>query len=88
MESQRRLLHDVSHELRSPIARLQMAIGLARVQDKDKLELTLERIERESVRMDKLVGELLTLSRLEANVPGSMEEAIAIQAMLADMTND
>lgn len=88
MESQRRLLHDVSHELRSPIARLQMAIGLARVQDKDKLELTLERIERESVRMDKLVGELLTLSRLEANVPGSMEEAIAIQPLLADMTND
>jgi two-component system OmpR family sensor kinase len=38
--------------------------------------------------MDKLVGELLTLSRLEANVPGSMEEAIAIQAMLADMTSD
>lgn len=88
MESQRRLLHDVSHELRSPIARLQMAIGLARVQDKDKLDLTLERIERESVRMDKLVGELLTLSRLEANVPGSMEEPIAIEAMLAEMTSD
>ncbi|WP_050466874.1 ATP-binding protein [Herbaspirillum chlorophenolicum] len=88
MESQRRLLHDVSHELRSPIARLQVAIGLARVQDKDKLEITLERIERESVRMDKLVGELLTLSRLEANVPGSMEENIAIQPMLADMIND
>ncbi|ADJ63698.1 HAMP domain-containing protein [Herbaspirillum seropedicae] len=88
MESQRRLLHDVSHELRSPIARLQVAIGLARVQDKDKLDLTLERIERESVRMDKLVGELLTLSRLEANVPGSMEEPIAIEAMLGDMIND
>jgi signal transduction histidine kinase len=88
MESQRRLLHDVSHELRSPIARLQMAIGLARVQDKDKLDLTLERIERESVRMDMLVGELLTLSRLEANVPGSMEEPIAIQSMLADMISD
>ena len=88
MESQRRLLHDVSHELRSPIARLQVAIGLARVQDKDKLDITLERIERESVRMDKLVGELLTLSRLEANVPGSMEEHIEIQALLADMIND
>ncbi|WP_343584178.1 ATP-binding protein [Herbaspirillum sp.] len=88
MESQRRLLHDVSHELRSPIARLQVAIGLARVQDKDKLDITLERIERESMRMDKLVGELLTLSRLEADVPGSMEENIAIQPMLADMVND
>lgn len=88
MESQRRLLHDVSHELRSPIARLQVAIGLARVQDKDKLEITLERIERESVRMDKLVGELLTLSRLEADVPGSMEENISIQGMLAEMIED
>jgi len=88
MESQRRLLHDVSHELRSPIARLQVAIGLARVQDRDKLELTLERIERESMRMDSLVGELLTLSRLEANVPGSMEEDIAIEGLLADMLAD
>ncbi|MCA1323543.1 ATP-binding protein [Herbaspirillum sp. alder98] len=88
MESQRRLLHDVSHELRSPIARLQVAIGLARVQDRDKLELTLERIERESMRMDSLVGELLTLSRLEANVPGSMEEDIAIEGLLADMIAD
>lgn len=88
MESQRRLLHDVSHELRSPIARLQVAIGLARVQDHDKLELTLERIERESMRMDSLVGELLTLSRLEANVPGSMEEDIPIEGLLADMIAD
>jgi two-component system, OmpR family, sensor kinase len=62
--SQRRLLHDVSHELRSPLARLQAAIGLAR-QDPRRIEATLERIEREAVRVDELVGELLTLSRLE-----------------------
>ncbi|MGJ9416243.1 ATP-binding protein [Massilia sp. CMS3.1] len=66
MDGQRRLLHDVSHELRSPLARLQAAIGLAH-QQPDKIATSLERIERESVRMDKLVGELLTLSRLEAN---------------------
>ena len=65
MESQTRLLHDVSHELRSPLARLQAAIGLAH-QQPDKLAASLERIERESERMDKLIGELLTLSRLEA----------------------
>lgn len=64
MDGQRRLLHDVSHELRSPLARLQAAIGLAH-QQPDKIGTSLERIERESVRMDKLVGELLTLSRLE-----------------------
>jgi two-component system OmpR family sensor kinase len=66
MDGQRRLLHDVSHELRSPLARLQAAVGLAH-QQPDKVTNSLERIERESIRMDKLVGELLTLSRLEAS---------------------
>ncbi|MEW7847134.1 ATP-binding protein [Massilia aurea] len=66
MDGQRRLLHDVSHELRSPLARMQAALGLAH-QQPDKVGITLERIERESNRMDKLVGELLTLSRLEAS---------------------
>ena len=65
MDGQRRLLHDVSHELRSPLARLQAAVGLAH-QQPDKVGNSLERIERESIRMDKLVGQLLTLSRLEA----------------------
>ena len=65
MDGQRRLLHDVSHELRSPLARLQAAVGLAH-QQPEKIASSLDRIERESMRMDKLVGGLLTLSRLEA----------------------
>lgn len=65
--AQRALLHDVSHELRSPLARLQAAIGLAR-QSPQKLEGSLERIEREAVRLDELVGQLLTFSRLGARV--------------------
>lgn len=67
MHSQKRLLHDVSHELRSPLARLQVSIGLARQQPERCLQ-TLERIEREAQRLDHLVGEVLTLSRLEAGV--------------------
>jgi two-component system OmpR family sensor kinase len=67
--AQQSLLHDVSHELRSPLARLQAAIGLAR-QDPRKLDSSLERIESEVVRLDELVGQLLTLSRLEAKVGG------------------
>ncbi|HEX7055551.1 MAG TPA: ATP-binding protein [Burkholderiales bacterium] len=63
--SQRRLLHDVSHELRSPLARLDAAIGLAR-QDPRKIDASLERIEREAARLDELVGEVLTLARLES----------------------
>ena len=77
MDSQTRLLHDVSHELRSPLARLQAAIGLAH-QQPDKLAASMDRIERESVRMDKLVGELLTLSRLEAGAVNPLNEDFSI----------
>lgn len=87
MDGQRRLLHDVSHELRSPLARLQAAIGLAR-QQPARLEDTLQRIERESVRMDRLVGELLTLSRLEAGVTPAMDEEIPVDELLADIVRD
>lgn len=87
MHSQQRLLHDVSHELRSPLARLHAAIGLAR-QSPDKLEMTLERIERESVRLDELVGELLTLSRLEAGTPAAPAVTIDLMEMVASITDD
>lgn len=60
-----RLLNDVSHELRSPLARMQLAVGLAR-QKPDKSEASLDRIEKETVRLDELVGQLLTLSRVES----------------------
>ena len=81
MDAQTRLLHDVSHELRSPLARLQAAIGLAH-QQPEKLEASMERIERESVRMDKLVGELLTLSRLEAATPLPTQETVDLVEMV------
>ncbi len=87
IHSQQRLLHDVSHELRSPLARLHAAIGLAR-QSPEKLEMTLERIERESVRLDELVGELLTLSRLEAGTPGAPPVTIDLMEMVASIADD
>ena len=65
LESREQLLHDVSHELRSPLARLHMAVGLAR-QSPQRTAPLLDRIEQESSRMDVLVGELLTLSRVES----------------------
>jgi two-component system OmpR family sensor kinase len=87
IDGQRRLLHDVSHELRSPLARLQAAIGLAH-QQPDKLAASLERIERESVRMDKLVGELLTLSRLEATQRVEQREPIDVGDMVGQIADD
>lgn len=87
MDGQRRLLHDVSHELRSPLARLHAAIGLAR-QTPEKIDSSLARIERESIRMEVLVGELLTLSRLEAGVIGSLDEDISLDELVGDIVED
>ncbi|MGE5492496.1 MAG: sensor histidine kinase [Actinomycetota bacterium] len=87
MDGQRRLLHDVSHELRSPLARLQAAIDLAR-QQPGKLESTMDRIEKESVRMDRLVGELLTLSRLEAGTAAPRTEEVDAAELLEGIVGD
>ncbi|WP_307718596.1 sensor histidine kinase [Massilia violaceinigra] len=87
MDGQRHLLHDVSHELRSPLARLQAAIGLAH-QQPDKIGASLERIERESVRMDKLIGELLTLSRLEVSTALPRYEDISFMDLIDDIVTD
>lgn len=87
LEAQRRLLHDVSHELRSPLARLQAAADLVRQQPERAAEFV-ERIERDTGRMDTLVGELLTLARLDSGMPGHAEEALDLSDMLAEIADD
>lgn len=87
VSAQRRLLHDVSHELRSPLARLQAAVGLAR-QQPEKTFATLDRIERETERLDHLVDELLALSRLEAGLPGKQPERFDLNGVLAEIIED
>lgn len=87
MTAQQRLLHDVSHELRSPLARMQVAIGLAQ-QQPDKIPSTLMRIERESQRISDLVGELLVLSRLEVGVAEGGTVDIDLAGFLGDIIED
>ena len=87
VHAQQRLLHDVSHELRSPLARIQAAIGLAQ-QQPEKTQAMLERIERESQRISDLVGELLVLSRLEAGVSGSESHDFDIGGLLDDIVEN
>ena len=87
LDGQRRLLHDVSHELRSPLARLQVAIGLVR-QQPEKVDTSLTRIEQECARMDKLVEELLTLSKLEAGAQTPREEIVPIEELMNDVLED
>ena len=87
MDGQRRLLHDVSHELRSPLTRLQAAVGLAR-QQPSNVEASMDRIERESMRMDKLLDELLALSRAEAGLGVGREENIDLVELVHDVVRD
>jgi len=81
-----RLLHDVSHELRSPLSRMQLAIGLTR-QDPAQFESSMDRIEREMVRLDALVRELLVLARAESGLAAS-EEYFDPLAMLEFVVED
>ena len=66
MSAQRRLLRDISHELRSPLARLSVALDLARKRAGPEAASALSRIEMESARLNEMIGQLLTLSRWEA----------------------
>jgi two-component system sensor histidine kinase CpxA len=65
VRAQSRLLNDISHELRSPLARLNVALGLARQRSGPETASMLERIELEASRLNELIGRLLTLARLE-----------------------
>ncbi len=66
MTSQQRLLRDVSHELRSPLARLNVALGIARRKAGTEASDALVRIEQEAEQLNALIGQLLALSRLES----------------------
>jgi len=64
--SQQRLLRDVSHELRSPLTRLQAAVGLIRQRSGDSTDPDLDRIQREADRLDGLIGQILSYARLQS----------------------
>ena len=88
LQAQQQLLNDVSHELRSPLARLHLALGLAQKKADVPLHKDLDRIEREAERLDELIGEILSLSRLESSkeVPdkGPVELAELLNTVAAD----
>lgn len=66
LQSHRQLLRDVSHELRSPLTRLQIALGIARKKDKNSdLQAEHDRIERASLQVSNLVTQILDLAKLQ-----------------------
>ena len=66
VNAQSRLLTDISHELRSPLARLDVALELARQRSGPEASSALDRIDRETNRLNQLIQRLLTIARLEA----------------------
>lgn len=85
-DSQQQLLHDISHELRSPLTRMSAAIGLLR-QTPTQLDM-LERVERESERMDALIEELLTLARMQSDAESLERETVDVISLLAAIVED
>lgn len=85
LQAQTRLLHHVSHEMRSPLARMQMALGLMK---QDPSSDFLDRIELEANRIDGLVGELLELSKLESGVIQIKKEPLELSTLLNSIIVD
>ncbi len=88
MEAQSRLLKDVSHELRSPLARLGVALGLARQRAPVEAESALNRIELEAERLNQLIQRLLTVSRLEAGDDGIHKTRVGLRELVEHIARD
>lgn len=88
VSAQKLLLRDVSHELRSPLARLSVALELAREDAGPEMTANLDRIERETERLNQLIGQLLTLSSMEALEKIEDFKPVSLNRMIASMIPD
>ena len=88
LKAQSRLLNDISHELRSPLARLNVALGLARQRAGVESVDMLDRIELEASRLNELIGRILTLARLEDGEQLVPQTPVALGELVANVTED
>jgi signal transduction histidine kinase len=88
MTGHRRLLRDISHELRSPLTRLNVALELARTRAGTEAAGALNRIELEVTRLNELIGQLLTLARLENNPEGNEKAQINLLTLIRQIAED
>jgi len=85
---ERQLIRDISHELRSPLARLNVALGLARRRADQETGPALDRIEREAETLNEMIGRLLALAKMDAASEPPDSVVIDLQAMIADIAAD
>ena len=88
VNAQSRLLNDISHELRSPLARLNVALGLARQRTGPEAHTALERIDLEANRLNELIGELLTIARLESGDQSRQKSPIHLGQLVEEIAKD
>ncbi|HEX8540956.1 MAG TPA: HAMP domain-containing sensor histidine kinase [Pseudomonas sp.] len=86
ISSQRQLLRDVSHELRSPLARLRIALALAERAEPAERDKLWPRLSRECDRLEALISEILALARLDADFGSA--EPVDLNHLLLRLKND
>lgn len=88
INSQRRLLGDISHELRSPLARLNVALELARQRSGDAATSALARIQQEAETLNEMIGQLLALTRLESGAAELEKHALDLSELVREIVRD
>ena len=83
IDAQRRLLGDVSHELRSPLARLRIALALAE-DDPENLRAHLQRIDHETERLDELIEQLLSSQSTDITLDTHIDLVQLLRQLSAD----
>lgn len=86
--SQQRLSRDVSHELRSPLARMNVALEIAKQKSNGDSSPLLDRIEAESNRLNEMISRLLTLSRLESGSQEFERTEIDLKTLVEQVASD
>ena len=88
IQSERNLLSGVSHELRSPIARIRLALTLARGPDEDERKEMLDRIEQDTIQLDSMLEQILTVARLESGQHKPRFEPVSLTDIVDDVLHD
>lgn len=88
LASQKRLTRDVSHELRSPLARMNVALELAKQKSNPEIKTLLERIETENARLNEMISQILTLSRLEARAEKIEKRGVNLKKLVEQIASD
>lgn len=88
INSQKRLFHDISHELRSPLARMQVGIELLQLKVSESEKSLVERLGKDVTRMNALIEELLQFSKLENRQVGSANEDVDLGKALENVCED